>query len=118
MISIPISKPHISFFHLKIFNPSNGPKGRRLNNAKNIFIKAIKNDTEEIKPSEINHIIIKIKPKIRLVDGPAAEILPISSLFGLPNICTAPGAANTIPAKIPNKRANNNPCGYIRNSDQ
>jgi ABC-type transport system substrate-binding protein len=40
-----MSKNHVTFFHLKIFNPSKGPKGIKLKKARKALIYAIKKET-------------------------------------------------------------------------
>jgi hypothetical protein len=86
MISMPIRKTHNSFFHRIIFRPSKGPNGSRLKKARNTLIYAMKKEIDDRIPSEKYQSATNNRPKHKFVNGPATEIFPISSLFGLPNI--------------------------------
>ena len=106
-------------FHRKIFFPSKGPNGIKLNTPKNTFTKHIKPNIVPINDSEKIIYNGNVSAAISIfVRGPAAAILPILIPSACPRICTAPGTANTKPNKIPKMSANNKPCGYMRNSAQ
>ena len=104
-----MSIAHISFLQLNTFFPSNIPNGRRLKKARKALMEPMKNATLAMIPVVVMKSVMNSPERIMLVKGPAMAIFPISSLLGLPNICTAPGNAKINPRKIPKNNARNNP---------
>ena len=70
---------------------------------------AIKNEIDATRSLEKRKMPVKMIDNIILRKGPATDIFPVSSRFGVPNICTAPGAANKNPVNTPRNNASNKP---------
>jgi|TARA_B100001765_G_C19507220_1_gene343836 hypothetical protein len=93
-------------------------KGNKLNVARNPFIKAAvdKIDCHSLDRDDQDRIIIDIKPKTILLNGPDNAICPKIFFDGEPDITTAPGAIilNGIGNIL--KKVRNKPKEFTRNS--
>jgi hypothetical protein len=125
-INITRLKTQTSLLQTKTLYPSKGGIGRRLNKPKKRFtfitvkIKD-KTNTDAVIPGikiRSKRITKKTNAITKLERGPAKEIIPFSFLVSsLPQMYTAPGAANTNPPPVTKDKttAKINPDGHIKN---
>jgi len=105
------TNPQMALFHLKTFQPSSIPIGKRLKRA----IQALK---VALKSAILEKGIIEneITARARFVIGPAIAVFPTTSLSANPAIITAPGEIILKNGEIMDMRVSKTPSIINRNS--